>query len=247
VCAVVIFMSGERKAYIFALLAFLIWTGPRKFWRYGILAIIAVPVLWITASADRTGYLHRQVTSLEALLSGQITQDISESQLLDKNRPTTLSNAEREFTNQRAEAMWKKQPLLGIGTHAFEIQAEQDTSVPEAFRLGIHGEFYRALYENGVVGLMLYIAFWMVIFACLLMMWRATREAGNPALNKIKLLCAAMMLIYCAFESEKELMAYAICSLPFILGLAPSHQALTRAVSAERRHFTRSDALRRAS
>ncbi len=247
VCALVIFLSGERKAYLFALVALLIWAGPRKAWLYSLLPVIAIPIFWLAASADRTGYLHRQVTSLEASFSGQPVQDVSEAQLIDEHRPTTLSNAEREFTNRRAEAMWRRVPLLGIGTHAFEIQAEQDTSVPEAFRLGIHGEFYRALYENGLIGLMLYIAVWLVNFVCILTMWRATKEAGNPALNKIKLLCAAMILIYSAFESEKELMAYAICSLPFILGLVPRDPRLAYAGAANGRYFSRSDALWRTS
>jgi hypothetical protein len=218
----IIFLSGERKAYIFAPLVLLIWIEPRKIWRYAILPIAAIPLLWIAGSVDQTGYLHRQLTSLQVLMSGNSTEQMSDSQLIDQNRPTTLSNAERVFTNRLAAAKWRRKPILGIGTDAFELQMKQDTSIPEEFRLGIHGEFFRALYENGIVGLQLYIAVWISAFASLLIMWLPSSRAGGVSLNKIKLLSLVMLLIYTGFESEKEVMAYALCCLPFVMGLLPS-------------------------
>jgi O-Antigen ligase len=235
----IIFLSGERKAYIFAPLALLIWTEPRKIWRYAILPIAAIPLLWIAGSVDQTGYLHRQLTSLQVLISGNSTQEMSDSQLMDVNRPTTLSNAERIFTNRRAAAEWRKRPMLGIGTDAFQLQMREDTSIPDEFRLGIHGEFFRALYENGIVGLQLYIAVWISAFASLAMMWLPVSGAGGASLNKIKLLSLVMLLIYSSFESEKEVMAFALCCLPFVLGLLPSAESSERLGSVDRRSCTR--------
>jgi len=222
VAAVIIFLSGERKAYIFAPIAFLVWIGPRKVWRYAVIPIAALPILWFAGASDQNSYLHRQVTSLQVLLSSEVTQDMSESQLMDASRPTTLSNAERVFTNRHAAAMWEKRPLLGIGTDAFEIWIQQEADIPVEFRLGIHGEFYRALYENGIVGLELYAAIWIVSFGCIVMMRPLTNTAGAPALNKIKFLSLVMFLIYSSFESYKELMVYVTCSLPFVLGIPPA-------------------------
>lgn len=237
ISALIILLSGERKAYIYAPIALLIWTEPRKLWRYGILSIAAIPLLWIAASADSSGYLHRQLTSLQVLISDETTKNISDSQLIDANRPTTLSNAERVFTNRRAAAMWKRRPLLGIGTDAFELEMEQQSSIPEDFRLGIHGEFFRALYENGLVGLELYIAVWIVSFACIAMMWSPTNIAGGAALNKIKFLSVLMFLIYSSFESEKELMVYVTCSLPFVLGILPTQTLAPRLRGAYERRL----------
>jgi hypothetical protein len=222
VAGMLIFLSGERKAYIFAPIALLIWLGPRRAWRYILIPLAVLPVLLIVASDNQNGYLHRQMTSLTVLVPGEKLEDIPDSQLLDEHRPITLSNAERIFTNRRAESMWRKQPIFGIGTNGFETQFFQASSIPAEFRVDIHGEFFRALYENGIVGLVLYIATWLVSFGYVAMMWSQTRAAGAPTLNKIKLLSLIMLLIYASFESQKEIMVFATCCLPFVLGLAPS-------------------------
>jgi hypothetical protein len=217
----IIFLSGERKAYIFAVVALVVWSGPAKIWRYAIVAALAVPLLWVAASADRTGYLHRQLATLQEPTSETNLRDVSVAQLLDERRPTTLSNAEREYTNRVARSMWKQEPLLGIGTNAFELAIKDDLSVPALFRMGIHGGFYRALYENGIFGLALYISLWVVALACLFVTWQSERGSGDSPLRKIKLLAVIMLLIYVSFESDKGLTVYAICILPFLVALAP--------------------------
>jgi O-antigen ligase len=141
-----------------------------------------------------------------------------------------MSNAQREISNRLAAAKWEKRPVLGIGTNAFDIAIRQEVSIPATFRTGIHGEFYRALYENGIVGLGLYMALWITAFATIALAWPMTKAAGDPGLNKIKLLCVTMFLIYCAFEASKGLTLACICALPFIVGLPPS--ALTAVLSA---------------
>jgi hypothetical protein len=224
--ALVIFFSGERKAYVFALAAVAIWTAPVN-WRHAVAAALVVPVLLVAATTDRTSYLDRQFVSLADALRGSSSDSASLSYLLDETRPTSMSNAQREISNRFAIAMWEKKPVLGIGTNAFAIAIRQEESIPVGFRMGIHGEFYRALYENGIVGLGLYLALWFTAFAKIALAWPVTKAVGDPNLNKIKLLCATMFLIYCAFEASKGLTLACICALPFIVALPP--RALVRA------------------
>jgi hypothetical protein len=219
--AVIIFLSGERKAYIFAVLALAIWSGPVRIWKYALAAALVVPLFLVAAAADKTGYLQRQLSSFEQILPGGSARAASASKLLDASRTTTLSNAEREFSNRLAASMWTKQPVLGIGTGAFALAVRSDLSIPENFRMGIHGEFFRNLYEDGIVGLALYVSVWITALMVITLAWPATRAAGNQNLNKIKLLALLMLSIYVAFEASKGLTLVAICVLPFLVALPP--------------------------
>jgi hypothetical protein len=224
VAAAVILLSGERKAYIFAIAALAIWTTPIN-WRHALGAALVVPLLLLTLLIDRTGYLDRQLTSFADGFSStggdapSLSQLLDDDYLINDDLPTTLSNAQREVSNRLAVDMWEEKPLLGIGTNAFAIAIEQNTSIPARFRNGIHGEFYRALYENGIIGFGLYLAFWIVVFARIALAWPIAKAAGDPSLNKVKLLCATMFLVYCTFEASKGLTLACICALPFIVAL----------------------------
>ncbi len=216
--SIIIFLSGERKAYIFALVALVVWMGPLKLWRFALVGLLAAPLLWAAASSDRSGYLQRQIASFQQIAPGAVTDRASESELL-QTHGTTLSNAERLLSNRMAYSLWTKDPIFGIGTGAFALAIDSDLTVPENFRQGIHGEFFRNLYEDGIVGLFLYVAIWLVALAEIALAWRATEAAGNPPWNKLKLLSVIMCLIYVAFEANKGLTLLCICLLPFVVAL----------------------------
>ena len=214
-----ILLSGERKAYIVAVLALAIWAGPMKMLRYAIALAVLVPVLAFVMSADKTGYLSRQVDSISAITSDRPHQEATLSGLLDDNRPMTLSTAQREFSKRIAQSMWEKQPLFGIGTGAFAEAILKYSSVPVVFRMNIHGEFYRALYENGIVGLSLYVMCWLTAFGSILFQWSRLTASGQWQINRIRLLFVTVFIVYCAFEASKELTQFCICALPFVCAL----------------------------
>jgi hypothetical protein len=218
---VIIFLSGERKAYIFAVVAFVIWNGAGLL-RYALpAAAVAVPLLLLGVGLDQHTYLGRQVASLMNGMPGSASDSLSLSSLIDENRPMTLSNAQREYTLRRAHALWREKPLLGIGTNAFSPMIETDESLPADFRVGIHGEFYRALYENGVVGLFLYASLWVAALIHVIVTWKATNALSDPYLNRLKLVILAMFLIYCSVEANKGLTALCIYTIPFLVALRP--------------------------
>jgi hypothetical protein len=219
VAAALILLSGERKAYIFAVVALAIWTAPYS-WRHLLVGALLAPVLWAGLAFDQTGYLDRQVGSISARLPGEGVETATFNHLLDESRPGTVSDAQREFTKRLATELWRREPVFGIGTNGYEKALENYTSLPEIFRLGIHGEFYRALYENGIVGLALYASVWLAALVHVLLAWKAAGARGPQNLNKIRLLCISMFLIYCSLEGGKGLTQLCLCALPFIPALA---------------------------
>lgn len=220
VAAIIILLSGERKAYIFGIAAIAIWTAPFK-WQHAVAAVLILPLLLVAPKLDPTGYLDRQVASFADGVSGSGASDVSLSYLIDEHRPTTMSNAQRELSHRLAIALWKEKPVLGIGTNAFTPAIEQEVGIPKKFRIGIHGEFYRALYENGILGFGLYSALWLAAFAGIALGWSTTRNSSDPNLNRLKLICTTMLLVYCALEGSKGLTLACICALPFIVALRP--------------------------
>jgi hypothetical protein len=220
VAALIIFLSGERKAYIFGISAVAIWTAPIN-WRHAVAAVLILPLLLVAPKIDPSGYLDRQLASFADGVSGSGGGDVSLSYLIDEHRPTTMSNAQRELSHRLALALWKEKPVLGIGTNVFTPAIEQEVGIPEKFRIGIHGEFYRALYENGLLGFGLYLALWLAAFARIAVDWSTTRDSGDPNLSRLKLVCTTMLLVYCALEGAKGLTLACICALPFIVALRP--------------------------
>jgi hypothetical protein len=218
---VIVFLSGERKAYMFTLAAFLIWNGMAVL-RYAIpAAVVAIPVLLMGVGLIQNNYLNRQIASLTQGLPGSESQPRALTTLLDEHRPMTMSNAQREHTLNVARSLWREKPLLGIGTNAFSPIIEKDVSLPLEFRVGIHGEFYRALYENGLIGLFLYASIWIAAFTHVALTWRATSAVGGLYLNRLKLATLTMFLIYCSVEASKGLTFLCIAALPFIVALRP--------------------------
>jgi uncharacterized protein YqgC (DUF456 family) len=219
IAGVIILLSGERKAYLFALVAVAIWTAPLN-WRHLLGAMMVIPFLWIGLTSDHTGYLDRQLSSLSGRLSSDSVATASLASLIADERPGTLSDVQREFTLRMARQMWSEHPLLGIGTNAFKERIETYETVPSSFRVGIHGEFYRALYENGVVGLALYSAIWLCALVSILRSWNGIRRSGDPTLNRIRLICFVMLITYCSAEAAKGLTQVSICLLPFLCGIS---------------------------
>lgn len=221
IAAALILLSGERKAYLIAVLALAVWTGVSSL-RYLAVAALVTPLLLPIAALDEGGYVHRQLESFSSALTNRAEQ-ASTSELFEVGRAATLSDAQREFTHRIARSMWEKQPIFGIGTGAYDIAMQRYSSLPDAFRVGIHGEFYRALFENGIVGLAFYIAYWIAVALSLTFAWQSGNSMGNRNLSRIKLLCTVTFFIYCSAEASKGLTILCLCALPFVLAVRARH------------------------
>ena len=96
--------------------------------------------------------------------------------------------------------------MFGVGTNQYErIIQERFTYVPEFLRNGIHGEFLRILTENGLVGLLAYLAVWGVALVRARTILRAAMRRGSLSSAQTALLQLATFLpclIYVGFEAS---------------------------------------------
>lgn len=207
IIALIILLSGERKAYLAATTALLVWLGPAN-WRLALLVLVMVPALYFAPSLDRTGYLERQLSSVVARVATDADQ-------------TTLSDTQRAASNRFGLEKWRRAPIVGIGTNGYAMEVMSQPSIPEHLRGNVHGEFYRALFENGILGLGLYVAVWAGALTRAALGWASLR-ATDPRWGKIVFLYVSTSLIYCAFEAGKGLTLASLCALPFVAALPGS-------------------------
>ena len=157
----VILASGERKALIVyaALSAALIARGRLLSSLHVIGGAFAVLVLLSGIIEDP--YLSRQIESVvDPLDTGDFSTAIATGEAAQGD---TRSNAQRGFALALAGDLISQNLLFGVGTNEYErIIESRYAYLPEFLRAGIHGEFLRVLTENGLIGLVSYLAIWLM-------------------------------------------------------------------------------------
>ena len=157
----IVFFSGERKALIvFGILsAALIARGRLLSSLYVIAGAFAVLVLLSDLVDDP--YLSRQIrTVTDPVETGDFTTAIATGEAATGD---TRSNAQRGFAIALARELISQNLVFGVGTNAYEqIVETRFAYLPSFLRSGIHGEFLRVLTENGLIGLVAYLAIWLV-------------------------------------------------------------------------------------
>jgi hypothetical protein len=204
VLGVVVLCSGERKGLIvYSVLSAGILARGR------VLPFVLVTVAAITALTVLSGliddpYLARQVRSVaNPLDSGDYSTALATGEAAEGD---SRSNAQRGFAASLAGTLIENNLLFGVGTNQYErIIAEQFAYVPEFLRLGIHGEFLRVLTENGLVGLLAYLAVWGVSLVRMrAVLGAAVRQAQLSRSQMALLQLAAFVpcLVYVSFEAS---------------------------------------------
>lgn len=160
IIAVVIALSGERKAMIiYALVGAIVLSRGRHIKAMSYAAILA-STLMLAMSLSSNSYLQQQYLSIV-----EIIDDISENSVAliqEDTQPTSFSNSQRSFSVAVGIALWEKSPLFGIGTNAYdEIVASRYFFLPDYLTIGIHSEFLRVMVENGILGLFWYLCIWL--------------------------------------------------------------------------------------
>ena len=116
------------------------------------------------------------------------------------------SNAQRGFAASLSATLIESHLLFGIGTNQYErIIEEQFAYVPDFLQNGIHGEFLRVLTENGLIGLLTYLAVWVVSFVRVRAVLGAAVRCGQLSTAQATLLQLATFLpcvVYVGFEAS---------------------------------------------
>lgn len=155
---VIIILSTERKALlIYGILTAMFLARGRilaavPFVGAGVIGLVLLVNLF--AAQDFTRQLRTLINPIESGGSAaMVARGVT---------PESLSNAQRTFSFEVASGYFKQAPLIGIGTNAYSYNVlRQYPYLPPYMLLGIHGEFLRVATENGLIGLVFYIAIWL--------------------------------------------------------------------------------------
>lgn len=211
----VILLSGERKALlVFGVLSALVFGRGRIVTMAAMLALGAQAVQ-VFAQATSNAYLTRQIG---ALFNPSPATDLTIDALARGAPVDSLSNAQRMFSMRVSEALFQEHPLFGIGTNLYVRYVQQMYPyAPEYLRLGIHGEFQRVTVENGLFGLGLYLAVFVVGFSRIL---SVMRELPRRA-RRTHVLAALVLILPCLVSLSLEAAATRSFLVLVVLSFAP--------------------------
>jgi O-antigen ligase len=221
--AAIIFLSGERKAYILLLLFLPLFIRLRSPATY-IVPVVALLLIPAAVSLDPTGYLKRQVATIEGFAGGRVV--------------STASNEGRSAALRITSQIIAEHPIFGVGTHGqYAAAYEFDRNV-----VAPHNEWVRVAAENGVIGLFFYAAtvLWGLVGAV------RTRVMGryrSRAEKEAALALVAVLIMYISLEAFDFIVLLAFLLIPFIqyLRLMPQSPAPAVFRPAEGRTIRRPD------
>lgn len=225
---VIILLSGERKAlgiYVLITAAFL---ARGRFSPAPILLVGAAAAASISLLAASNAYM---ATQLQSFIDPLDSRNSFES-VVRGGTPQSFSNAQRLFAVNLSRQLIAESPIIGTGTNGYTDRLAQEFYyVPAFLRVNIHGEPLRVLVENGLVGLLLYLSFWIVSLRATLKSCRQLIHAWPlpPASAFILLaILVAPLVFYALFEGSGTHM--------FIVGLLVTlYPALINEMAVRRR------------
>lgn len=172
---VILLLSGERKALIiYGIISAMFMARGRAlaalpFLGAGVLGLFLI--INIFAAQDFTKQLRT--------MTNPFTSAGSEATVARGITPESLSNAQRAFAFDMASSYFKQSPLIGTGTNSYQdLIASRFAYLPQYMLLGVHGEFLRIAAENGLVGLLCYLAIWIVAIVRLRQVLRSFQRRG---------------------------------------------------------------------
>lgn len=203
VVAVIILLSGERKAYILLGVALLLMANLRNPLTY--LAPMAILIIGpLAAAIDTSGYVTRQIGTLTGFAHGDVVQ--------------TLSNQQREWQLNYIMELSRQHPVIGLGTGSYvtTMVGTYASSESPIIRpgIGVHGEFLRVLVENGALGMVAWIIL-VVSSASAAMLYARERPRGLQE-RKLATFLFISVGMYMMFEAFDTTMAVVYCLLPHI-------------------------------
>ena len=161
VLGVVILCSGERKGLVVYAVASAGILARGRIMPFVVVGAAAVAALAVLPAVIDDPYLARQIGSVaNPLEAGDFSTALATGEAAQGD---SRSNAQRGFAASLARSLIETNLLFGVGTNQYErIVQQRFAYVPEFLQNGIHGEFLRVLTENGLVGLLAYLAVWGV-------------------------------------------------------------------------------------
>jgi hypothetical protein len=154
----ILMLSGERKALLFYLICCLVYAlKTRMLVRpTGLLAIFTA-VFVAVASLPlflQIPYVAKQIDSVLSPFTAAEIRIYSDTDYMSES----VSNAQRVFATRVGVEMFLNNPLIGVGTNAYQsIVIEQFAHLPDFLIKSVHSEFLRTLVENGLLGFLIFV------------------------------------------------------------------------------------------
>lgn len=209
ILAVLILMSGERKAYVL-LAALFFFSNTSNAGKVFLFMLAGVALTIYTAMADDGGYIVRQITSL---FQGQKERTMTEFYAL--NDIGNRSDVIRDFVNHHARQLFLENPFFGVGATGYQQWAlAKFGSFQGGFAMNVHGEINRVPVENGLFGIIVVLTY---MIGCARGIWSYLRHKGCLTIsfhNKLPLYVFLFMLPFLATEACN----IAMCELILLFG-----------------------------
>lgn len=191
-----LFLSGERKAYILLILFSPLLINLRSPITY-VLPLVLLAATPVVLSFEKTGYVARQIGTLEDFSNGKVTK--------------TSSNELRQSAVEIAWRLFKEHPADGVGTNGFPYEMYQRTGEAD----GTHNEWMRVLSENGIVGFTFYA--WTVLYGLFGLFRKRTWGRTRSINERIIASCLFLTLVmYFSFEAIDFIVVTAFVLTPFV-------------------------------
>lgn len=189
-------LSGERKAYILLIMFSPLLINFKSPMSY-LLPIILLAAAPIAANVEKSGYVSRQIGTLQHFAQGKV----------DK----TVSNERRAGALQAAWTIFKEHPADGAGTNMYEYEMYRHFGTS----MGTHDEWMRVLAENGVIGFTFYA--WSVLYGAVGLFRKRVWGRVRSRSEKILAGCLFITLVmYLSFEALDFIVITAFTLTPYI-------------------------------
>jgi len=204
VLGAVILVSGERKGLVVYAVASAGMVARGRVMPFVIVGAAAVAALAVLPAVIDDPYLARQIGSVaNPLDAGDYSTALATGEAAQGD---SRSNAQRGFAASLAGTLIENNLLFGVGTNQYErIIKQRFAYVPEFLQNGIHGEFLRVLTENGLVGLLAYLAVWgAALVRARAVLGAAVQRAqlSTAQASLLQLLTFVPCLVYVGFEAS---------------------------------------------
>ena len=199
-----VFFSGERKALLaFGVMSALLIGGGRVLHTAAVAGAAGVALV-IAASVMEEGYLTRQLQTITQPGVGEPAYDLQKH--VAGIHPRSISNAQRAFAFDRGMELFQEHPIFGVGTNVYKDIIDKEYGyLPDYLTLAIHGEFFRTLVENGVVGFLAYSLIWGASLYRSVRLTGAVRRTYELSPVRYRLLLAVIFIPFltiCTFEAS---------------------------------------------
>ena len=234
--AVLVLMSGERKAYllfavlyVFSRLPFVLKAAS------GVLGVLALALYMVTAQPD--DYVARQLAS-----AFKSEHEIHISEFYNIRSIADQSDLIREFVNRNAWELFLSHPIMGVGATGYlNWASETFGSIDKSggLSMNVHGEISRLPAEEGLVGIAVACVFLVLLAYAIVVHFSIHGWSRTPSRQRAPLFVFCFLFLYASFEASDTFMLAMI--MVFGLEMARLHEANRRLLKSAARRPRPSD------